>query len=61
MEEQILNTQQVAEMIGVKPAYVYQLKARHAIPFHKKGKLVRYLKSEILEWIKSDSDEDSVI
>lgn len=56
MENEIMNTQQVADLLGVTPGYIYQLKARKQIPFHKKGKLVRFLKSEIIDWIKSDDE-----
>lgn len=54
MDEEIMTVKEVAEFLRVKPNHIYDLKARHAIPFHKAGNCLRFLKSEIIEWIKNN-------
>lgn len=52
-EEEILTVKEVAEFLKVKPNFIYDLKARHAIPYHKAGNCLRFFKSEIIEWVKN--------
>lgn len=50
-----LNIDQVREYIPENPApsTIYRWVADRTIPFHKSGKHLRFLKSEIDEWLKS--------
>lgn len=54
MNEEIMTAKECADFLKVKVAYIYDLKARHKIPYHTMGSSIRYLKSEILEWVKTD-------
>lgn len=50
------NIDQLCQYVPDKPANqtVYGWVARHEVPYHKKGKKLQFLKSEIDEWLKSD-------
>jgi len=50
------NIDQLCQYIPDKPAKqtVYGWVARHEVPYHKKGKKLQFLKSEIDTWLKSD-------
>lgn len=52
--EEILTTQEVADFLKVTTSYIYQLKSAKKIPFHNIGKSTRFIKSEIIEWVKTD-------
>ena len=47
---------QLCQYVPDKPAKqtVYGWVARHTVPYHKKGKKLQFLKSEIDVWLKSD-------
>lgn len=53
-EEKLMTADEVAELLQVQTNYVYQLKAQHKIPYHKVGKCLRFLRSEVLEWVKAN-------
>ena len=58
--EQYLTIDELCELIGYKKTSIYGLVQKNKIPYHKKGKLF-FLKSEIMEWLKSGkkaSNED---
>ena len=50
------NIDQLCQYVPDKPAKqtVYGWVARHEVPYHKKGKKLQFLKSEIDTWLKSD-------
>lgn len=50
------NIDQLCQYVPDKPAKqtVYGWVAHHTVPYHKKGKKLQFLKSEIDEWLKSD-------
>ena len=50
------NLQQLCEYLPDRPAKqtVYGWIGQHSIPYHKKGKKLQFLKSEIDAWLKSD-------
>lgn len=52
---QLLTAKDVAEVLQVKTATIYQLKARHEIPFVKIGGAVRFDAEQIKEWIANQS------
>ncbi|MGJ8666716.1 MAG: helix-turn-helix transcriptional regulator [Patiriisocius sp.] len=51
-EEAFLTIDELAKLISMTKGSIYGLVHKNAIPYHKKGKLY-FLKSEILDWIKS--------
>jgi len=53
MNEEIMTVKEVAAFTKCKPNHIYDLKQRNAIPFHMDGNRLRFLKSEIIEWMKS--------
>lgn len=50
------NIEELCDYIPDKPAKqtVYGWVSHHTIPYHKKGKKLQFLKSEIDKWLKSD-------
>lgn len=57
-EDQYLTIDELCELIGYKKTSVYGLVQKKKIPYHKKGKLY-FLKSEIMEWLKSGKKNTS--
>ncbi len=55
-DDPILTINELAELLSMTKGSIYGLVHKNAIPYHKKGKLY-FLKSEILEWIKSGKRE----
>lgn len=55
MNEEILTAQEAADFLKVQVGYIYQLKAQKRIPFHYVGKTVRFLKTELIEWLKEST------
>ena len=49
----LLNVQEVAKLIGVRPSTIYQWTSQEYIPHIKVGKLVRFDRNEILKWLNS--------
>lgn len=45
------NVQDVAQYLGVSVGHIYNLKAQNKIPYRKRGKLLRFLPKEILDWL----------
>ncbi len=57
-EEGIIFTPEtLAEYLRVDTSWVYKQVSQQAIPFFKSGKYVRFQKSSIDKWIKSQSRE----
>lgn len=50
------NVQELSQYVPDHPARqtIYGWVHRHNVPYHKKGKKLQFLKSEIDEWLKSD-------
>ncbi len=50
------NLQELCEYLPDRPARqtVYGWIGQHAIPYHKKGKKLQFLKSEIDAWLRTD-------
>ncbi len=54
---QILNSRQAAELLGIKPLFLYQMVRRGKIPAHSlpskgKKKIYRFIQEELEAWIK---------
>jgi len=49
----LLNVQEVAKLIGVRPSTIYQWTHQEYIPHIKFGKVVRFDRNDILKWFNS--------
>ncbi len=52
-EDVFMNIDETAKLIDLSRPTVYGLVHKNKIPYHKKGKRLYFLKSEILAWLKS--------
>jgi len=55
MNERWLSVDEVAEYLGIKRFTVYKWVQRLALPSRKIGRLLKFRKSEIDEWVESQS------
>ncbi len=53
MEERWLSVDEVADHLGVKRDTVYKWITRKKMPAHKVGRLWKFQRSEIDNWVKS--------
>ena len=55
--DQWLNLEELRNYLPDHPAEqtIYGWTSNHTIPFHKKGKKLQFLKSEIDKWLKADN------
>ncbi len=59
VNKEILNTEEAAKFLGIKKWTLYRYTCRKEIPYFKLGgKLNRYLKSELIEWLKRNRIEE---
>ena len=56
-EDVFVCIDETVKMVHLSKATIYGLTHRKEIPFHKRGKRLYFLKSEILDWIKSGKQE----
>ena len=53
-DPEVMNIDQVAALLNYSKSYLYKLTSSRVIPYHKKGgKTMHFLRSEIIEWIKT--------
>lgn len=58
MEKIYINTQEVAEIVGLKPGTIYLKRQLGKFPpARKTGKILLYKKDEIMEWIESTKEQ----
>lgn len=50
-EKEIMRVKQVSELLEYSIWHVYRLVSQNKIPFHKKGKTLFFMRSEILDWV----------
>lgn len=64
VSDRLMTVKDAAEYLSITSSAIYKLTHTNKIPFNKKGKRVYFLKSDILEWVKSGkiktSDEIAV-
>lgn len=54
IEEKWINTEEAAEHLGVKPATIREwIKKNDTLPAHKIGRLWKFKKSELDNWVNS--------
>lgn len=56
--EGYIDIKQAAEFLKVKTTTVYQYVYNKAIPFHKSGKRVLFIKSELTDWVRTRGKEE---
>lgn len=58
-----MNVEELCDYLPAKPAKqtVYGWVCSKFIPYHKKGKKLQFLKSEIDEWLMSDTKEEEAL
>ena len=59
MEDRWLSVDEIAAYLGIKRDMVYKWIADKGIPAHKVGRLWKFRKEEVDEWIKSGSAKES--
>ena len=52
MEDRYLSVDEIAEYLGIKKDTVYKWVAAKRIPAHKVGRLLKFKKDEVDEWIR---------
>ena len=55
-EDEFMTIDELSNFISMTKGSIYGLFHKNTIPYHKKGKLY-FLKSEIMDWIKSGKQE----
>jgi len=58
-EDVFINIDETAKLIDLAKPSVYGLVHQNKIPYHKKGKRLYFLKSEIMAWLKSGKHQTS--
>jgi len=53
MPERLVNIQEISRMLSVKEKTIYSWVSQGIIPYYKIGRLVRFDRKEILEWIRN--------
>jgi excisionase family DNA binding protein len=53
MEDRYLSVDEIAEYLGIKKDTVYKWVAANRLPARKVGRLWKFKKTEVDEWIKS--------
>lgn len=61
MDERWLSVDDVAEYLGIKRFTVYKWVERLSLPAHKIGRLLKFRKSEIDEWVESHDAKKSKV
>ena len=59
-DDRLLNFEQVAQILGVKPRTVYDYVARYEIPFLRVGRLLRFDRQVILDWVTAKIKKNAV-
>ena len=55
LEDRWLSVEEIAEYLGIKRDTVYKWINRKNMPAHKVGRLWKFRKDEVDEWIRQDS------
>ena len=57
MEKEFLNIREVGEYLGIKISTLYFYVANGSIPHYRVGRLIRFKKREIDEWMEGNKKE----
>ncbi len=50
-----LNLSEASALLGIKPATIYSMTSKRALPFYKKGKLLRFRQTELLAYLNNSA------
>lgn len=53
MEDRWLSVEEISKYLGVSSDTVYRWIERHSMPAHRMGRLWKFKKDEIDEWVKA--------
>ena len=53
MDDRWLSVDEIAAYLGIKPATVYKWLYRKEMPAHKVGRLWKFRKDEVDDWVRS--------
>ena len=59
MEDRWLSVDEIAAYLGIKRDTVYKWIAEKQMPAHKVGRLWKFRKEEVDEWVKSGGADDT--
>ena len=54
IEDKILNADEAGKMFGIEASAMYKRAKKNMIPFHKMGRRVYFLKSEIVAFVRNN-------
>ena len=57
IEDVFMNIDETAKLVNLAKPSIYGLVHQNRIPYHKKGKRLYFLKSQIIDWLKSGKKE----
>lgn len=57
-EDVFLSIEEVAKLLKLSKYTIYGLVHKNTIPYHKRSRRLYFLKSEILDWLKTGKRED---
>jgi len=57
-DERWLSVEEIAEHIGVTKDTIYRWIERRGLPAHKVGKLWKFMRAEVDEWVRSTDTGD---
>ena len=52
-ETEVIGIDQAARLLRCSKGYLYKLTSSRVLPHYKKGKIVYFLRSELVDWIKT--------
>lgn len=57
--ENIMSAKEAADLLRLNVNVIYSKCSRSEMPFFKMGKLYKFKKSEVLEWVKRQGENDA--
>ena len=56
--DKLLDIQEVSQLIGISISTLYKMTSQRRIPFVKIGRLIKFDRKKILEWIEQNSVQE---
>jgi excisionase family DNA binding protein len=57
MDSDFLNIQDLSQLLRIKPSTLYSMVEKKMIPHYKVGRMVRFKRSEIDQWMEGNREE----
>lgn len=58
-DDELMTLEQACKFIGKKPSTIYSMTSERRIPFMKRGNKLYFMKSDLLEWIRTGGHYDA--